>query len=143
MVHEEATMPIDNRDPLEVLKFEMEFLDKGGYGSSPRDPLWPPSIFEDSLSCANYDRKEDPIPCEECVLMQFVPEGAREERVPCRHIPLTVRGETLDSLYRYTSQAEIEEALRGWLRTSIERLENERNATALVAVTKCSITAAC
>jgi hypothetical protein len=121
-------MTTDNRDPLEVLKFELEFLNKGGYGNSPRHPAEPQLVFEDSLTCANYDRKEDPIPCEECVLMQFVPEGARGERIPCRHIPLTVRGETLDLLYRYGSREEIEEALRGWLRASIDRLENERTA---------------
>jgi hypothetical protein len=121
-------MQHDSRDPLEVLKFELEFLEKGGYGSSPRSPMKPPLVFEDSLSCPNYDSKEDPIPCVDCFLMQFVPEEARGEKIPCRHIPLNNRGETLDLLYRYASRQETEEALRKWLVTTIERIENERKA---------------
>jgi hypothetical protein len=121
-------MTTDKRDPLEVLKFELEFLNKGGYGSSPRSPVKPTLVFEDSLACPNYDSKEDPIPCVDCFLMQFVPEEARGEKIPCRHIPLTDRGETLNLLYRYASQQETEEALRTWLVTTIARLENERKA---------------
>jgi hypothetical protein len=30
-------MPQDDRDALEVLKFELNFLGKGGYGHSPRE----------------------------------------------------------------------------------------------------------
>jgi hypothetical protein len=31
-------MQNDQRDLLDVLKFELNFLEKGGYGSSPREP---------------------------------------------------------------------------------------------------------
>ena len=41
-------MAIDDRDLLDVLKFELNFLEKGGYGSSPREPWRAPRIFEDS-----------------------------------------------------------------------------------------------
>ncbi len=37
-----------------VLKFELEFLEKGGYGRSPREPWRPQFIFEDSPTCMNY-----------------------------------------------------------------------------------------
>lgn len=43
-------MAQDNRNSLEVLKFELQFLEAGGYGRSPRDPHRP-LIFEDSISC--------------------------------------------------------------------------------------------
>jgi len=119
-------MPPDDRDVLEVLKFELEFLEKGGYGRSPRDPWRAQLIFEDSPTCMNYDSKTNPRPCAECFLMQFVPQDARGEKVPCRHIPLAQDGETLQDLYRGGTQQEIEEALGGWLRRTIARLEAER-----------------
>ncbi len=121
-------MQKDERDLLEVLKFELEFLEKGGYGRSPRTSWRPQFIFEDSPTCMNYDSKEDPRPCSDCVLMQLVPPECRSAEIPCRHIPLNALGETLDSLYRYGDQHEIEEAVANWLRKVIEQLESERKA---------------
>jgi hypothetical protein len=126
-------MKKDERDALEVLKFELNFLEKGGYGSSPREPWRPRFIFEDSPTCMNYDCKENPAPCSDCVLMHWVPPESREEKVPCRHIPLSPTGETLDSLYRWGDQQEIEEAMRNWLRPTIENLERERKSANLSA----------
>ena len=121
-------MQKDERDLLEVLKFELQFLEDGGYGRSPRTPWRPQYIFEDSLTCMNYDSKENPGPCSDCVLMQLVPPGRRSEKIPCRHIPFNVSGETLDSLYRYSNQNETEETVGNWLRATIQRLEEERMA---------------
>src|ERR1700688_327905 len=121
-------MQKDERDLLEVLKSELQFLEQGGYGRSPRTPWRPQYIFEDSLTCLNYDSKENPGPCSDCVLMQLVPAERRSEKIPCRHIPFDVSGETLDSLYHYSDQNEIEETLGGWLRATIRRLEEERMA---------------
>ena len=121
-------MQKDERDLLEVLRFELEFLEKGGYGRSPREPWRPQFIFEDSPTCMNYDRKENPGPCGDCVLMQLVPPELRSEKIPCRHIPFGASGETLDSLYRYGDQHEIEETAGHWLRGTIKRLEDERKA---------------
>jgi hypothetical protein len=123
----------DERDLLEVLKFELEFVEKGGYGRSPREPWRPQFIFEDSPTCMNYDCKENPGPCSDCVLMHWIPADQREEKIPCRHIPLGPSGETLDSLYRYADQHEIEGAVAGWLRTTISQLENERKSAHLDA----------
>jgi hypothetical protein len=119
-------MQKDERDLLEVLKFELEFLKDGGYGRSPRTPWRPQYIFEDSLSCMNYDSKENPGPCSACVLMYLVPPQARAEKIPCRHIPLNDSGETLDSLYRYSNQVEIEETVEEWLQNTIRLLEEQR-----------------
>ncbi len=116
----------EDRDLLEVLKFELKFLEKGGYGRSPRTPWRPQLIFEDSPTCLNYDTKEDRRPCSECVLVQLVPPERRKERIPCRHILLNEEGDTVDGLYRYGSQPELEEALRQWLRATIDQLERER-----------------
>lgn len=121
-------MQKDERDLLEVLKFELKFLEDGGYGRSPRSPWRPQYIFEDSLTCMNYDSKENPGPCSACVLMHLVPPELRSADLPCRHIPLNATGETLDSLYRYGTQCETEETVGEWLRATIERLEEERLA---------------
>lgn len=118
----------DERDLMDVLKFELNFLEKGGYGRSPREPWRPQFIFEDSPTCMNYDCKENPAPCSDCVLMHWIPPESREEKIPCRHIPLGPSGETLDYLYRWGDQQEIEEAVRNWLRATIARLEEERKS---------------
>jgi hypothetical protein len=121
-------MQKDERDLLEVLKFELEFLEQGGYGRAPRTPWRPQYIFEDSLTCMNYDSRENPGPCSDCVLMQLVPPEHRSEKIPCRHIPFNMSGETLDSLYRYSDQKETEDTVANWLRATIRRLEEERAA---------------
>ena len=121
-------MQKDERDLLEVLKFELQFLQDGGYGRSPRTPWRPQYIFEDSLTCMNYDSKENPGPCSDCVLMQLVPPERRSEKIPCRHIPFNTSRESLDSLYRCSNQQETEEAVGAWLRSTIQRLEEERAA---------------
>jgi hypothetical protein len=121
-------MQKDERDLLEVLKFELEFLEDRGYGRSLKTPWRPQYIFEDSPTCMNYDSKENPGPCSDCVLMQLVPPEHRSEKIPCRHIPFNASGETLDSLYHYSDQNEIEETVEGWLRATIRRLEEEQLA---------------
>ncbi|MGB0036858.1 MAG: hypothetical protein WBP79_15420, partial [Candidatus Acidiferrales bacterium] len=119
----------DERDLLEVLKFELEFVEKGGYGRSPKEAWRPLFIFEDSPSCMNYDCKDNPGPCSDCVLMQLVPPEFRSAKTPCRQIPLNEAGETLDTLYRYGDQREIEETLTKWLRATIEKLEERRRVS--------------
>jgi hypothetical protein len=123
-----CNMQKDERDLLEVLKFELAFLKDGGYGRSPRAPWRPQYIFEDSLTCMNYDSKENPAPCSDCVLMHLVPLERQSEKIPCRHIPFNLDGETLESLYRYSNQNEIEETVEAWLQTTIRHLEAERLA---------------
>jgi hypothetical protein len=118
-------MPRDDRNLLDVLKFELEFLEQGGYGRLPRESWRPRFIFEDSPTCMNFNSKHRE-PCEECLLMQFVPEDARKEQVPCTHIPLSPVGETIESLYRTGTQQELEEALGAWLRATIGRVEAEK-----------------
>ena len=118
-------MPKDDRDLLEVLKFELQFLEQGGYGRLPREAWRQRLIFEDSPTCINFNSR-DREPCSECGLAPLIPESARNEQVPCDHIPLTPSGDTLESLYRTGPQQEIEDALGAWLRETIKRLEAEK-----------------
>jgi len=117
-------MAQDNREILETLRFELSFLEDGGYGRSPHTPWRPPSIFEDSPVCLNFSDATRPHPCNKCLLMSFVPEQQRNEDVPCRFIPITPEGQTVDDFYRTATQIEIEEALAKWLRTQIQKIES-------------------
>jgi hypothetical protein len=119
-------MSNDKRDILEVLKFELNFLEQGGYGRSVRTPWKPTSIFQDSLSCINFNDPSRPHPCSDCLLSDFVPADSQCEEVPCHHIPLNNAGETVDTLERQASQLELEENVRNWLRAAIRRIEEER-----------------
>jgi hypothetical protein len=119
-------MSNDKRDILEVLKFELSFLEQGGYGRSVRTPWKPTSIFQDSLSCINFDDPERPNPCSDCLLSDFVPDQYQCENIPCHHIPLNTAGETVDTMERQYNQLEMEEAVKEWLRATIVRIEQER-----------------
>lgn len=119
-------MSTDKRDVLDVLKFELNFLEQGGYGRSVRTPWKPTSIFQDSLSCINFNDSDRPHPCGECLLTDFVPAGGQSEDVPCHHIPLNRDGETVETMERQCNQVELEEAVKNWLRDTIQRIEKER-----------------
>jgi hypothetical protein len=122
------TMPADDRKVLEVLKFELDFLEKGGYGRSVRTPWKPTSVFQDSPSCLNFSDPKQTHPCNECLLEAFVPPERRGESVPCHHIPLTSAGDTVESAERRGNQGEREEVVKAWLRQTIRRLEEEQKA---------------
>lgn len=121
-------MQRDERDLLEVLKAELEFLNHGGYARVPNSGWRPVYIFEDSPACMNHDYEADLGSCGDCVLLQLVPPEFRYGKHPCRHIPLNAGGETLDSLYRYGSEPEIEETVRTWLEATINGLEGHRKS---------------
>jgi hypothetical protein len=116
----------DQRDVLEVLKFELNFLEQGGYGRSVHAPQAPTSIFQDSLTCLNFGEHNRPHPCSECMLIDFVPDAYRNENVPCHHIPLTPAGETVASMESRDNQVKLEEAAIAWLRALIARIESDR-----------------
>jgi len=121
-------MATDDRDILEVLKFELAFLEQGGYGRSVRTPWKPTSIFQDSITCLNFDEPQRVHPCSECLLIDFVPPQERDAQVPCHHIPLNPNGETVDAVNRYDNQQELEEKVKAWLRATIKRIEAQRAA---------------
>ena len=127
-------MSEDKRDILEVLKFELQFLEQGGYGRSVRTPWKPTSIFQDSLSCLNFNDPERPHPCSKCFLTDMVPDQLKQEEVPCHHIALNPEGETVHTMERQRNQPEMEETLKSWLRKEIQRIENERAAKAAPSV---------
>jgi hypothetical protein len=115
-------MSSDPRDVLEVLRYELSFLEQGGYRAQ-KNPLVAVSPFQDSLSCINHGMPRRPHSCDKCLLWDFVPEAYRREDVPCHFIPLTPTGLTIESRQR---EAELEQNLKAWLRETIAKLEVER-----------------
>lgn len=123
--HEEVIpMSTDERDILELLQTELDFLEKGGYGRSVRTPWKPTSPFRDSLTCVNYALPEKAHPCSECQLIDFVPPDHRGDELPCHHIPLNDTGDTAEDLEN--DQVKLERALKHWLRARIKEIEAER-----------------
>jgi hypothetical protein len=106
---------------LEKLKFELAFVEDGGYGRSVRTPHKSTSPFQDSLTCLNFGDPSRTHPCAECILMQYVPESSKGEDVPCHHIPLDRESRTIATL----DATEAEETLKRWLRQEIDRLTGE------------------
>lgn len=119
-------MAKDDRDILEILKFELSFLENGGYGRSVRTPWKETSLFQDSLSCINFGDPARTRPCDECLLMDFVPKDLQLTDVPCHQIPISQQGETLEVIETRKGRLEAEEALKNWLREAIHKLEVER-----------------
>ena len=126
-------MSTDERDILEVLQAELDFIKAGGYGRSPRTPQKTKSPFQDSLTCINYTYPEKVHPCSECHLIDFVPNDRRSEEIPCHFIPLNESGDTLEQLDAKDDQQRLEEALKTWLRSKIKEIEAARASSRVPA----------
>jgi hypothetical protein len=115
-------MAQDDRETLELLEEELDFIEKGGYGRSVRTPWQPKSIFQDSLSCLNYGYPYRAHPCSECRLIEFVSPDHRTDAVPCHHIPLNELGTTIEDLEEREQEAEAERLVKNWLQSRINEL---------------------
>ena len=125
-------MANDDRDILEVLNEELEFIEKGGYGRSVRTPWKPTSAFHDSLTCINYGYPYRAHPCNECHLLDFVEPEHHSEQVPCHFIRLNEAGDTIADLELEDNEPKLERKVEGWLRTKIGQIEEERSKQATV-----------
>lgn len=119
-------MAKDDRDLLELLRSELDFIEKGGYGRSVKTPWKEQSPFRDSLTCVNYALPEKAHPCSECHLIDFVPRDKQSEELPCHFIPLNETGDTVETLEG--NQGRLEEMLKEWMRQKISELEAGRDA---------------
>lgn len=121
------------KEKLEALRFELSFLDEGGYGRSPQTPHLPRSLFVDSPTCLNFDEAQRQHPCSECLLIDYVPKDKFQEAVPCHHIPLNATGQTIDSTFDYGNELVTQDLLRNWLIRAIAQLEQEEKAAEVKA----------
>lgn len=120
----------DDRDLLALLKFELAFIEDGGYGRAVKTPWRPTILFRDSPTCLNFSRPDRPHPCSACWLTQFVPAEYHSDPFPCHHISLSERGESIDSLYDEDARPALEEKLAVWLRATIKKLEAKQKESA-------------
>jgi hypothetical protein len=112
----------DSRDVLQILRFELNYLEQGGFDRD-RALHGTESPFQGTFTCINFG---DPLrmhACRECLLHQFVPEERQTEEFPCHHIQLSAAGETVDELIHKQDPHRMLVALVDWLRTTIARLE--------------------
>ena len=120
-------MAKDDRELVELLQEELDFIEKGGYGRSVRTPWLQKSIFQDSVSCLNYGYPYRAHPCNECHFSDFVPPEHQLEAVPCHHIPLDKEGDTIEDLEWEGNEARAQTLVRDWLRTQLENKMSERD----------------
>ncbi len=109
---------------ISMLERELDVLEKGGYGTPSGTGRQPSKVFEDSLACINHwlVPGHSPEVCNGCILLDFVPAEKRQEQHACRFIPLNQRGDTVASLTGAANHARLEDAVRGWLKSAIEKL---------------------
>jgi hypothetical protein len=118
-------MAQSKKDVLATLQAELRFVEGGGY-RSPQQAAWRPQfVFEDSSTCLNYRNFGKRQPCSRCALIDFVPHEFKQERFPCRHIPLDESGHTLECLYRTATEEEAHAIVANWLRNTIAQLKYE------------------
>jgi hypothetical protein len=123
-------MAFDDRDILEVLREELAFL-RGGEYRGISGPSQRKSIFQDSATCLNYGYPYRAHPCNECQMLHFATPEHRKEWIPCHFIILNEVGETIASLEQDDNEDKLEQAVKGWLQSSIDGIEEERSQLAM------------
>ena len=108
---------------LQALKTELDFFDAGGYGRPFRSEWRPTLLLRDSPACVNYNSREWQSSCRQCPFFSLVPRANRNAVVPCHHIPLDARGNTVAKLYRTGTQKELDERYRDWLSALTREIE--------------------
>lgn len=108
-------MAWDKREIIGLLRLEIENIRQRGFGP----------YFRDSVLCINAGKTARADPCDQCLLLQFVPEKAQKEAVPCYHIPLNEAGQTVDSLRGQPAAKQLESAVLAWMEAAVARLEKE------------------
>ena len=116
----------------ETLRFELDFLDRGGYRRSDLWSFCEPSFFEDSPTCPNRACPgSQPIPCRDCVLAKLIPPDRLGGRRACHFIPLDDSGATLFSLEQLDLPcSEIESRLRAWLTRQLASINHSSEIAA-------------
>jgi hypothetical protein len=129
--------PMPNKQPqmLEALKLELHFLENGGYEPSVHcEPRKQATLFLDSPLCLNvlpvkgaYPAECGLFPCSKCWLIGFVPAARRYAPIPCHHIPLNQRGDTIasmgPSMKKSGGDLTVHDTVRNWLYAKRQELE--------------------
>lgn len=108
-------MTWDKREIIGLLRLEIENIRRRGLGAT----------FRDSVLCINAGKSHRADSCDQCLLLEFVPPEAREQGVPCHHIPLSEAGDTIASLIEGSRPREIESAVLAWMESALAQLQKE------------------
>lgn len=111
-------MAWDKREIIGLLRLEIENIRERGLGA----------CFRDTVLCINAGKSPGSDRCDQCLLLQFVPRLAREENIPCFHIPLNEVGETLASLAARAEPQERQAAVLAWMEAAGAQLQKELDA---------------
>lgn len=109
---------------LDMLKLEESVVSAKGLRAGPRIGKRYFEPFKDSMTCLNFSR-ESLEPCEECWLMEFVPEDFHDKALACHQIPMDDKGETIVMLKARDDIPTLEQTVLSWLRRKIAELEEE------------------
>ena len=118
-------MATDKAELIRLLEAELDYIEGGGYAPHSGEPEKTQPMFFHSPICINHwlipDHEKE---ChDDCVLMKLVPEPHKSEAQPCHYIPLNEAGDTVATLERKGNQAQLEEAVKSWLRTTLQQLK--------------------
>jgi hypothetical protein len=122
-------METNKLDLIRLLEAELDLIESGGYGSPGGKPAKDQPVFYHSLVCINHwlIPSHESECHEDCILLEAVPEKYRSESLPCHFIPLNAAGDTVMSLGPNCDRARLEDAVKEWLRTTIQRLKQGEN----------------
>jgi hypothetical protein len=110
---------------LQGLKAELAFFEAGGYGKQFRSAWRPTLLLRDSPVCLNFNATGRQASCDQCVFFRLAPAADPDAILPCHHIPLDARGNTISGIYRKGTQQELDERYHEWLTALIRK--NEAN----------------
>lgn len=115
-------MSSDARDVLQILRYELNYLEQGGFDRD-RALLGTESPFLGTFSCINFGDPLRTHSCRECSLHQFVPDDKKTEEIPCHYIRLNASGDTIAELIKKNDPRRVKTVLEHWLRSTIARME--------------------
>ena len=118
-------MATDQRDALEVLRFELYLIEQGAYHVAERRAA-PLAFFKDSPTCLDFGENDGRNSCRNCLLSEFIPGRYQNETAACHRIPLDAAGNTIHSLGGAYNRVAVEQAVFGWLKGTVTRIECDR-----------------
>jgi hypothetical protein len=117
----------DSRDALQILRFELNYLEQGGFDRD-RKQFGIESPFRGTFACINFGDPSQAHTCTQCLLHQFVPVDKRTEEFPCHYIPLNAAGETIAELIQKKDPQRLMTLLEQWLHQTIAKLETTQDS---------------
>ena len=118
-------MARDKANLIRLLEAELDVIEGGGYGRAAGEPAGDRPIFDHSVVCINHWLVPGHRPdcCDDCILLDAVPERHKSEARPCQFIPLNDKGDTVNSLQEQGDRDRLVEEVKNWLRATIQRLK--------------------